>query len=398
MMEILEPSYRSFKHSVILTGVGNTQSKELKETTIQKTVNFLKISKSSRYLTNAIDRNAAIDQAVVDYHNPDVTDKQKDDCRCIIIHNMYFLLLRVMERYKFPQFLFDDAIQNAVCEILVALDKVDLDKKTKFSSYIQHYLKAAACDTAVSIASVKTPYCARKKTMALINNYYSHKGDTMSVNALENAGVKAVSTSTQVEPKEINLSDDIHDNTSVLSDNLGSTDTQLIEENLTPIVSSKPSFLGYHAEGVTQLGERQHYLDKLDGISKIDFEVPGIAPIDKCTDDIDIEELSITKEYIEILTNILQVLPSVDSDTTRRRYRLGKAIISSDEDTYLTDKEKVVIIHRFGIFGAPQMTLKEVATLFNVRGWKATSPRILQIQQAAILKLRGYMDFNNITF
>lgn len=411
-----------------------SSASELRYSTIQRTVTHIKTSNASLYCSNQEERNKAIDDAVTEYHSSDATEDMKDTCRSIIVYNLYFLLLKVMEKYKFPQFLFDDAIQNSVCEILVALDKVDLSKKTKFSSYIQYYLKAAACTTAASIASIKTPYCARKKTMSLINNYYNSTGNTVSpsevdqINAENVVGTSiktlgssnklptiddtdAVSSPEFLDEKESNAGTSMYTGTSFEY----GADTQLREERISvkSTVSSQKNKTSYVDTSTNKQGSTDKAMDpymrdsgydsptmwKLNSLNEIDLNSVGSA-IENCTDTQDIEELNITKEYIDILSKILQVLPSADTVMTRRKYNstTGNAIITCEKDTYLTDKEKIVIIHRFGIFGAPQMTLEEVATFFKVRGWKASRVRILQIQQSAIGKLREYMKLKGIDY
>ena len=378
-----------------------------RKTTIQRTINHIRYSKLSTFCDNSADRDKLIDEVVTAYHSPEATEEDKEHYRSIVVYNMYFLLLKVMERYKFPQFLFEDAIQNSVYEVLVALDKVDLSKKTKFSAYIQQYLKAAACITAGSISSIKTPYTARKKTMALINNYYSNKGISVSSDELDEVKNSAVAIRRNRETNshydDTPAQEDDYSNADITS----SIDTQFREETIDPLSADGGGSIrdlkqeDLSGESLTRPNS-DHLAEvsvcKLPSYNEVDLSLAG-SSIEQCRDSIDIEEVTITKEFIDILAKVLQVLPSADTGNTRRKCNVnGEVIIKNVEDTYLTDKEKVVIIHRFGIFGAPQMTLREISSFFTVKGWKASGPRVLQIQQAALSKLKSYMDLNKITY
>lgn len=62
----------------------------------------------------------------------------------------------------------------------------------------------------------------------------------------------------------------------------------------------------------------------------------------------------------------------------------------------LTTREKVVIRHRFGIFGQEKLTLLEVAHQFRARGWNATKEWIHQIEKKALLKIQEAFRSQNL--
>jgi len=66
-----------------------------------------------------------------------------------------------------------------------------------------------------------------------------------------------------------------------------------------------------------------------------------------------------------------------------------------DEDI-LTDKERIVILNRFGVFGVPHKTLETTAEFFQSRGWGATKEWIHQIEKKALAKIRRYLKRNGI--
>jgi DNA-directed RNA polymerase sigma subunit (sigma70/sigma32) len=64
-------------------------------------------------------------------------------------------------------------------------------------------------------------------------------------------------------------------------------------------------------------------------------------------------------------------------------------ILSSEHDL-LSDREKVVIKHRFGVFGHERLTLEQVAVKFNTRGWRGTKEWVYQLEQNAKKKIGSY--------
>jgi hypothetical protein len=51
-----------------------------------------------------------------------------------------------------------------------------------------------------------------------------------------------------------------------------------------------------------------------------------------------------------------------------------------------------VVIHTFGLFGAPTLKLDEIQGIFNSMGRVVSTQRICQIKTAAVKKLRQYLD------
>lgn len=63
-------------------------------------------------------------------------------------------------------------------------------------------------------------------------------------------------------------------------------------------------------------------------------------------------------------------------------------VLSADNDL-LSPREKVVIKHRFGVFGHEKLTLEEVARKFHLRGWEATKNWIFQLEKRALRKIHA---------
>jgi RNA polymerase primary sigma factor len=69
-------------------------------------------------------------------------------------------------------------------------------------------------------------------------------------------------------------------------------------------------------------------------------------------------------------------------------YSIEKALkkdINDCLDQILTEREKLVIIHRFGLNGNTPKTLEEIASLGSV---KVTRERVRQIESKALVKLK----------
>jgi len=62
----------------------------------------------------------------------------------------------------------------------------------------------------------------------------------------------------------------------------------------------------------------------------------------------------------------------------------------------LTPREKVVIRHRFGVFGQAKLTLQEVAYQFRARGWNATKEWIHQLEKRALQKIQEEFYLHNL--
>ncbi len=69
----------------------------------------------------------------------------------------------------------------------------------------------------------------------------------------------------------------------------------------------------------------------------------------------------------------------------------------SAKSPILNERECTVMILRYGLFSAPQLTLEKIADLFHARGWKGTKEWIFQLEKKALKKLKRYFLRNDIT-
>jgi len=64
--------------------------------------------------------------------------------------------------------------------------------------------------------------------------------------------------------------------------------------------------------------------------------------------------------------------------------------ILSHEHTLLSDKEKLVIKHRYGVFGHEKLTGEKVADQFKTRGWPASKEWVCQLEKRALSKIKKH--------
>ncbi|MBK5200240.1 MAG: RNA polymerase sigma factor RpoD/SigA [Spirochaetaceae bacterium] len=132
-------------------------------------------------------------------------------------------------------------------------------------------------------------------------------------------------------------------------------------------------------------------------------EEPTVAEIAK--------ETSLDVSNVEILMSISRDLVSLDAPvfSDNQTSSIGDYIESSHASTdeqvmntlliedinealnILTDKEKDIIEHRFGLNGKAQMSLKEIGELYNL-----TKERIRQIEKKTIMKLKDVETYKSL--
>lgn len=98
------------------------------------------------------------------------------------------------------------------------------------------------------------------------------------------------------------------------------------------------------------------------------------------------EPLGTDKEGNEI--SFLDVTYSEDADVVERLQQNEDIIkLKSIFDTALTDREKHIIIHRYGLCGTKELTQREIAKQFCI-----SRSYVSRIEKRALEKLKGYME------
>jgi len=97
------------------------------------------------------------------------------------------------------------------------------------------------------------------------------------------------------------------------------------------------------------------------------------------------------------------VLSSLNSDTTdaegamlfNEQIHLIAHLLSHDHPV-LNAKEKLVLKHRFGVFGQEKLTLVAVAKKFHMRGWPATKEWVFQVENKALRKVAQHFALHKL--
>jgi DNA-directed RNA polymerase sigma subunit (sigma70/sigma32) len=71
-------------------------------------------------------------------------------------------------------------------------------------------------------------------------------------------------------------------------------------------------------------------------------------------------------------------------------YLLGHVL--AYDHPLLSPKEKLVIKHRYGVFGHEKLTLEEVAERFHSLDWRATKEWVFQLEKRALDKIRAHFQ------
>ena len=274
------------------------------------------------------EKEAKLQEWLEEYHREGVSEEDKVYYRDCIIHNIFYLIPHILSTYKMRSVLFEEAIQNMVLSLMTAIDKFDVTRGTKFTSFIPGYTKEAIDQSFRADSIVKTPAHVRKKLAQEYKERY-FAGDEKEFSEREDAS----STEEDTLPNQAQF-------------------------DYEPAWDSTPI-----DEGV--------YTDYYPGETEF---IEG-----ECYDDYEntsVEDDVISREYLGVLLN---------------------AINSSGEEEILTEREKVVITHRFGVFGSPRLSLEEVAETFKSRNWNATKEWIFQLEKKAVAKLRKHLCGLQIT-
>jgi DNA-directed RNA polymerase sigma subunit (sigma70/sigma32) len=253
------------------------------------------------------------------YHSPCTPEEDRIYYRDCVILNLFFLLPYVLSPKRLRAPVFDEALQNMVLNLMVAIDRFKPERGTRFVSFIPGYLKEAIDISIRDDCVVTVPKAVRR------------------------AALKKELAQVEVTPPEEESREDI------------------LEGELPPHAYSD---LDEEAD-TAPLWTRQVQTkgSSFDPLESEVYEQDG--------DSAGLETLLIRTEYLRLLEFVL-----------------------SPECDILSQKERTVLIYRFGVFGAPRLTLEQVSEMFLSLGWQSTKEWIFQLQRRALGKVRGF--FSNL--
>ena len=301
--------------------------------------NYRKRLYSQKYEDGKPDKSdqEAVEEMLWEYKSPDCTKERKDQLRHDILMRLYFLLPHYLKKnYHFTAELFNDAIQNMTVNTLQAIELFKPELGFPFTNYLIGYFKDAATKTLRSCNVVSTATLRQAAIDAGLpqdevenakNPYIvSGEGDDEEQ---DNADLTA--------PETTKVNDDEEDHSSDL-------DAPIHEHQM--VIQGAMSVHGNAVE--------------LD-----DNRIYALAP--GMENEIDMDERMHAEQLL---------------------VWLGHAM--SEEAGILTPDERMVLMHLYGLFGAPKMKYAEIAAIRGATGKGCACSRISQINTAAIKKIREY--------
>lgn len=300
---------------------------------------YLEKTNSKIYVTPE-SREAAFREFIQAYQDENSTPRQREDALTSILNNVYFLFAHILKGKGLDADQFDDGMQNMALAVIEALDKFDLSRGTRFTSYLSGYFRNAIDCTIRDISVVVVPKQVRRRTA---------KMRTEAREAEESLFMCADSDDSEGEDNypPISGNGNDSDNCEELTGSFAGSEESSESVETQETYSARPTTLGYNYH-----------------CSYIDDSYAGLGGMPSSED---LEDKLTQRQLI----NLLQV--AVDNNAAG-----------------LTEKELTVLKYRTEIFGAPQQTLQEVSDLFATRNWRGTKEYIHQLQKKAMLKLQKF--------
>ena len=306
-------------------------------------------------------REKLIKSCLDEFHQEDTSEERKKELSDTIVMQTWLLFPYILSRKHFQAGVFEEALQNMVISTMKAIDKFDVDRGSKFTSYITGYLKDALSISLKSTYVVVSPASVRRKQLEEL----CEREKEALLNQLDPSSEEMSEQTQTVGSSSINTGNGGDDETHEVNRKSG----------LGEISSDFQNYSGM-------------YIDEMD-----------YSNISEYVNDAPIEGELYKRELTDLLVEVLDVQSNQDDlrgmdeeDEYTRKKRIAK---NKDEIcNLLTYKEKLVIIYRYGFTRAAetaQLTLEEIATMFNANGWPASKAWIYQIEQRAKEKLKKYL-------
>ncbi len=136
-------------------------------------------------------RNDYIQECLAEYNLDGTSPERKCVLLREIVYNIWYLFPHILGGKKFPERLFDEALQNMVVEIMKAIERFDPDRKTKFSSYSAGWLRDAISSSVIADSVVKPPTTVDKSTLIKLASTSSKKKEEAEERLKENSKTQA---------------------------------------------------------------------------------------------------------------------------------------------------------------------------------------------------------------
>jgi RNA polymerase sigma factor (sigma-70 family) len=314
-----------------------------------------------QYYSDPQERREHIDQWLIEYHSPDVTEDRKVYLRRCVIINLWYLFPYLLTSYHFKVKIFDDALQNLVLSILKAIDKFDPSRGTKFTAYITGYIKNGICTTIKNESLVKVPASAvlpqmiYLRSVAVQEEYSRTEGeDGETLDVIDN--MNTVVASTLPDRMDDPITEDGWCTPLNINDDQNS-DTTTSKQEASLTTSFSTSTLDYRNE---------YNINEISPDLIVNKNIPDALSTTNA------EESLLIKEKISVLKQIM-VHPDI-----------------------LSEREKLVISLRYGLGQSNPKTLDQVAEIMRSTGYKATKEWVFQIEHKSRRKIYDYFESNGL--
>lgn len=284
---------------------------------------------------------------MTEYHAPGRSAQRKKELQLNVLGNIFYLLLYVISKRNYRKDLFDEAIQNCLIIVLYAMDNFDPTRGSKFASYLPGYLKQAMKEAEVSDPTVRIPAAARKKALSKVTEGKSSSCDNIARHVGANVYIGT------------DVVDDMDD---------GYNSKYEDACMLTPCAySSNPVEFG---DASVMTGSADSSMSP----PVQDNPYTSASLISGLYDSTDPDEFISSKQFMDVLEYLV-----------------------SEESSLLSEREKVVIKYRFGVFRAPQLKLEQVSQMFKSLGWRGSKEWIFQLEKRALKKMRKFFKAQGVT-
>lgn len=300
----------------------------------------------SRHITpmSRAERQKTIRACLKEFHQDGTTEERKKELSDTVVLQTWYLFPYILSSKNYQVRVFEEAIQNMAVNTLKAIRNFNPDKNSKFATYLSGYLKDAISGSIRAMYIINTPSNVHREKMKQLQKA-AEAGCEVSQKILNEYKVTNNTDKPQEEQAENTCSFKSTDEEGWVPNHKNPEDLKEVREELRAL------------SGV--------YLDEMD-----------YSTASSLVNTESMEQLLYRNDVVGLLERVLHCE--------------GNGVYETEFDV-LNKKEKVVISYRYGVFGAPKLTLEGVADMFNKGGWEGTKEWIYQIEKKAKNKLRLFL-------
>lgn len=339
-------SYRSAYNGGVVNSVSEYRKRWLLRTTV------------SKYPNNS--DSEVIQRLLEEYHTEGTTPERKKELKHDILMRCYFMFPSFLRKnYHLPAELFNDAVQNMAANTLRAIDLFKPSLGYQFSNYLVGWFRDAAVSALRSVYIVSAATLRQAAIDAAIP-----ADDEELENDISPFLAGNVAVGKDMSEEETKTAADMYEAQAESRENSDCIDTCDDDESLlctengyaddckSRVMRGASTVRG----NIVELDDSRYY--KL---------APGIEK------DEDIDERIHQSQLVEWLEEALD-----------------------KESGILTDEERFIIIHHYGLFNTKPMIYSEIAEIRKQKGKGCACSRISQINSSAIRKIRKFFEENSV--